>query len=239
MQSQSLPLNTCSQSLPFTEVGIDEAGRGCLAGPVVAAAVLLPADHTIIGLNDSKKLSASKRQDLVQAIYVSAKVGIGIVWQEDIDKINILQATFHAMAKAVVQLAERVAAAQSAYNDPFQPFLHIDGNKVLPPHVIATYLQTIPLKQKAIVGGDGLMASIAAASIVAKTHRDKLMEEFDVRWPAYNFAKHKGYGTKEHLHALEKYGHCPLHRLTFEPLKSMVAQGASGTQKAQWGNLLR
>ncbi len=195
----------------FTDLGIDEAGRGCLAGPVVAAAVFLPSDHGIQGLDDSKKLSEKVRTHLAQEIFAKAHVGIGLVWQKKIDAINILQATFHAMAKAVNSLMRRREISGKVY-------LHIDGNKILPATVLAQYLQSISLKQKAIVGGDALIPSIAAASIVAKTHRDSLLTKLSARWPEYNFAKHKGYGTKEHLAAIAQYGACPLHRLSFAPL---------------------
>ncbi len=196
-------------------IGIDEAGRGCLAGPVVAAAVILPEQCDIAGLDDSKKLTAKKRTALVQEIFAKAQVGLGLVWQQDIDDINILQATFHAMSKALVSLCKRHPQGYTAS-------LSIDGNKVIPQAVLATYWQShykraLP-KQKAIVGGDGLIPSIAAASIVAKTHRDVLLQTLHRRWPQYNFAKHKGYGTKEHRQAIEKYGPCPLHRMTFAPL---------------------
>ncbi len=219
MDKQTFHLTMQSSTLPYaevgTEVGVDEAGRGCLAGPVVAAAVHLPHGHNIIGLNDSKKLSAQKRQILAHDILRKARVGIGLVWQKDIDRLNILQATLHAMAKAVAALLKRC---------PLIPFLHIDGNAIVPPHVISLYLQNVNLKQRAIVGGDGLVESIAAASIVAKTHRDTLLKTLSVRWPEYNFAKHKGYGTKEHMNAIEKHGACPLHRLSFAPFKSKEAQ---------------
>ncbi len=210
MDTQTLSLHIPSHSLSYTEVGIDEAGRGCLAGPVVAAAVFLPDNHNIAGLDDSKKLTALRRQALVQEIFCKAQVGIGLVWQREIDRLNILQATFHAMAKAVAALLKQCQ---------LMPFLHIDGNTTLPPSVLLLYLQDIQLKQKAIIGGDGLVQSIAAASIVAKTHRDVLLEKISSRWPEYNFAKHKGYGTKEHVAAIEKYGACPLHRLSFAPMK--------------------
>ncbi len=214
MTQHIFPIYPTTQTIDYAHLGIDEAGRGCLAGPVVAAAVRLSKEHNIQGLNDSKKLSASQRAQLVQEIYAKAQVGIGLVWQKDIDAINILQATFHAMAKAVVAMLKRHAPHE-------QPFLHIDGNKILPPHVLAQYLPASPLKQEAIVGGDGLVPSIAAASIVAKTHRDRIMEILNKRWPQYNFAKHKGYGTKEHRAAIMQFGACPLHRMTFAPLNTL------------------
>ncbi len=216
--------NTVSTPVHSPLVGIDEAGRGCLAGPVVAAAVLLPMDYHIEGLDDSKKLSAKKREALVQAIFTHAHVGLGLVWQKEIDAINILQATFHAMSKALASLYARHGYASL-------PVLSIDGNKTIPQSVLQLYWKRTLPKQEAVVGGDGLIPSIAAASIVAKTHRDGLLQVLHRRWPQYNFAKHKGYGTKEHRTAIEKYGPCPLHRMSFAPLNeklpcNVVEQGS-------------
>ncbi len=195
-------------------IGIDEAGRGCLAGPVVAAAVLLPQDCSIEGLDDSKKLSALRREKLAQEIFLHAHVGLGLVWQRDIDRINILQATFHAMSRAVRSLLGRHTHIQA-------PHLHIDGNKTIPPAVLQQY--GLAVSQEYLIGGDGLMPSIGAASIVAKTHRDRLLGFLHKRYPLYNFAGHKGYGTKEHVAAIEAHGPCPLHRMTFAPLSSLSA----------------
>ncbi len=213
---------------PFFSLGIDEAGRGCLAGPVVAAAVLLPPaleENVLCGLDDSKKLKAAARQNLAEAIRRHALAfGLGLMWQADIDRINILQATFHAMSKAAVSLLQRY---ERQYETPIAPMLlHIDGNKTLPSPVLSYYwhLPRPPL-QEALVGGDGLVPSISAASIMAKTFRDKLMKSLHRRWPQYNFAKHKGYGTKEHLAALRQYGPCPLHRMSFGGVCSREAQG--------------
>ncbi len=215
-------------------IGIDEAGRGCLAGPVVAAAVLLPqniSDNDTLGtcnilelqnLNDSKKCTAVKRQELFKHIKKHALAyGIGIVWQGDIDKINILQATFHAMAKATQSLATR-------YEKKFDPLppsiLYIDGNKSLPIPILETYQPHKNLQQQAFVGGDGRFMSIAAASIIAKTYRDRLLLHYHRHWPQYNFAAHKGYGTKEHVQKIAEHGPCPLHRLTFAKVLPNVPQ---------------
>ncbi len=193
-------------------IGIDEAGRGCLAGPVVAAAVLLPESCIIEGLGDSKKLSAVRREKLAKEILLHAHVGIGLVWQKDIDRINILQATFHAMSRAVRSLLGR-------HPHIYKPHLHIDGNKILPPAVLQQY--KLQITQQCLIGGDGLMPCIGAASIIAKTHRDGIMQLLHKRYVQYNFAGHKGYGTKEHVKAIENHGPCPLHRMTFAPLSTL------------------
>ncbi len=179
--------------------GIDEAGRGCLAGPVVAAAVILPAVFDLPGLDDSKKLSAARRETLAPAIKAQAVAWrVGLVWPGEIDRINILQATFHAMAAAVRRL-------------PLTPDrLLIDGDKTVPPHVLGR-----AIAQEAVVGGDALAPAISAASILAKTFRDRLMRVLDRRHPGYGLADHKGYGTAVHLAALRRLGPSPCHRLTF------------------------
>lgn len=188
----------------YVTVGIDEAGRGCLAGPVVAAAVVLPSHFSLPLLNDSKVLSAQQRATLapqIKAIALSWSVGLS--WPREIEQINILQATFHAMARAVHSL--RV-----------QPnTLLVDGNKRIPPLVLARFCKGEQPNQQAIVGGDALIPAISAASILAKTYRDHLMVFFHRRYPAYAFDAHKGYGTKAHMQALISHGPCPLHRLTF------------------------
>lgn len=177
--------------------GIDEAGRGPLAGPVVAAAVILPEDFFLPGLNDSKKLSAKKRNELYDLIFQQALgVGVGMSQPREIDQLNILRATHKAMERAVDSL-----------NIP-PDYLLIDGNSA--PAFSLPYL--------ALVGGDSFSASIAAASIVAKVTRDRMMEELSSHYPQYGFAKHKGYGTQEHILALQKYGITPSHRLSFEPV---------------------
>lgn len=175
--------------------GVDEVGRGCLAGAVVAAAVILDLSKPLpAGLNDSKKLSEKKRLEIDAEIRATAiAISIAQIEAEEIDRINILQATKKAMRLAIENL------------DPQPDFLLID----------AVQLKEIPTPQKAIIKGDAISASIAAASIIAKTYRDNLMREFDKIYPAYNFAKHVGYGTKAHYEALKEHGACPLHRKSF------------------------
>ncbi|MFC1478217.1 ribonuclease HII [Candidatus Margulisiibacteriota bacterium] len=174
--------------------GIDEAGRGPLAGPVVAAAVILPQNCSIDGITDSKKLTHKKREELFTVITKHAHVGIGIVSEKDIDDINILQATFKAMRKAVINLTVKPTK------------LIIDGNFVIPRHKIA---------QEAIIKGDLKEQSIGAASIIAKVTRDRILLDMHEQYPQYNFAKHKGYGTKEHREAILQHGPSPIHRRSF------------------------
>jgi len=182
--------------------GVDEAGRGCLAGPVVAGVVILPEVYDLPYLTDSKKLSAARRERLAPAIKGQAIAwAVGMAWPVEIDRINILQATFAAMSRAVRALGVR------------PDMLRIDGNKCIP----AAHLTIIdaPPPQEAIIGGDLCVPAISAASILAKTCRDKLMTIFDGQFPGYGFASHKGYGAKAHLAALRELGPCRLHRLTF------------------------
>jgi len=181
--------------------GVDEVGRGTLAGPVVAAAVILPKDGIGERLFDSKKISSKKREHLYQTILSKAQgVGIGIIGQEEIDRINILQATLKAMALAIQTL-------------PILPdFILIDGSQGI----------TLPVPQKTIRKGDQLCDSIAAASIVAKVTRDRMMLECHQQYPQYNFARHKGYGTEEHRKAIEKFGICELHRKSFRGVKEYL-----------------
>ena len=174
--------------------GVDEAGRGPLAGPVCAAAVILPPEAEIPGLNDSKKLTDKKRRALYDVIVEQAlSWSVALVDESTIDEINILQATFRAMEQAVAGLTAE------------PDLVLVDGNREPP----------LPMKTQCIVGGDGKSASIAAASILAKVTRDRLMEELDGQYPQYGFAVHKGYGTKRHYEALRTYGPCPIHRRTF------------------------
>ena len=188
--------------------GIDEAGRGCLAGPVVAAAVILPQSYELPGLNDSKACSAKTRDTLAPLIRQCALAwGLGVVWPARIDAINILQATFEAMSRAV-----RCLHCSPAH-------LLIDGNKTLPREVLAlhwgkAHSAALPA-QRSIIGGDASEPAISAASILAKTYRDTLMTRMEKRWPGYGFATHKGYGTEDHYDALRRLGPCPQHRLTF------------------------
>lgn len=180
----------------FTAVcGVDEAGRGPLAGPVCAAAVILPDGLVIDGLNDSKKLTEKKRDALFDVIKQQALAySIAFATVEEIEENNILQATFMAMTRAVEGL--RIKA----------DFALIDGNKI-PPQL------TIPAQY--VIGGDGISASIAAASVLAKVTRDRYMLEMDCRYPGYDFKKHKGYGTKDHREAILRLGPSPIHRLSF------------------------
>lgn len=174
--------------------GVDEAGRGPLAGPVVAAAVIFEHEHFIEGVNDSKVLLPEEREELYEKIIAEALTfGVGIVQHNVIDEINILQATYKAMHEAIFQLS-------------ITPSLQlIDGNRFLE--------NGIPYRT--IIDGDALSFSIAAASIIAKVSRDRLMVEYDRQYPGYGFAKHKGYATKEHREAIEKLGYCDIHRRSF------------------------
>ena len=174
--------------------GIDEAGRGPLAGPVCAAAVILPKDHPILYVNDSKQLSPKKREELYDVIARDAvSFGVSLSSEKVIDEINILQATYRAMREAV--------RAQ----DP-QPDLTLNDAVTIP---------ELAIRQVPIIKGDAKSASIAAASILAKVTRDRLMVEYDRLYPEYGFAEHKGYGSQKHIEALKKYGPCPIHRETF------------------------
>lgn len=183
--------------------GIDEAGRGPWAGPVVAAAVILPDDFTIPRLNDSKKLSPRTRDVLYDVIMASARVGVGIVDAARIDETDILRATFAAMRDAASQL-----------NTPCDLVL-VDGSLAVP---------ELGRPQRALVGGDGISACIAAASVIAKVTRDRLMAAYALQYPQYNFHRHKGYGTADHRAALDVHGPCPIHRKSFEPIKRMLCE---------------
>ena len=182
--------------------GIDEAGRGPLAGPVAAAAVILDLDNPIDGINDSKKLTAQRRDKLYDAIVSSGcAYGVGISSPQEIDDMNILQATFLAMRRALDALGGGKIPPASC------GLLLVDGNQ---------YIANIPRDiQKPITGGDAKSASIAAASILAKVTRDRIMEDYHKEYPQYGFAKHKGYGTKYHREMITKYGLSPIHRRTF------------------------
>lgn len=193
---------------PGIAAGVDEAGRGCLAGPVVAGAVILPASFDLPGLSDSKACTAKQRDMLAPRIKACAVGwGLGIVWPRRIDDINILQATFEAMSLAIRHLRATPG------------LLLIDGDKTVPQHVLARLWGQghagTPPQQRAIIHGDATEPAISAASILAKTCRDRLMTSLDKRWPGYGFAVHKGYGTREHYEALRRLGPCPQHRLTF------------------------
>lgn len=174
--------------------GVDEAGRGPLAGPVFAAAVVLPENFSVDELDDSKKLSEKKREILYEKIKKQAQdYSIAFATEKEIDKVNILNATFLAMKRAVSGLRLKVDMAL------------IDGNKV----------PDLNIDTQAIVKGDSLSASIAAASILAKVERDRLMKKLSIKYPEYGFDKHKGYGTKIHFECIKKYGVCEIHRKSF------------------------
>lgn len=174
--------------------GIDEAGRGPLAGPVVAGAVILPKDLKILYLNDSKQLSEKQREELYEEIMEKAvSVGVGVVSQERIDEINILQATFEAMRQAIEKLS---VVPDLLLND-------------------AVTIPGVSIRQVPIIKGDAKSLSIAAASVIAKVTRDRMMVEYDKLYPAYGFAGHKGYGSLAHIEAIQKHGASPIHRKTF------------------------
>ena len=179
--------------------GVDEVGRGPLAGPVVAAAVILPKACKIPGLNDSKKIPKSKHKEIYEAVFQNAiAIGIGIKDNHVIDQVNIYEATKLAMMEAIGQL------------DPRPQHLLIDAMKL-----------DLPISQTSIIKGDANSLSIAAASIVAKVTRDQMMEDFDREYPGYDFAQNAGYGTAKHLAGLDQLGVTPIHRRSFEPIKSM------------------
>ena len=212
-------------------LGVDEAGRGCLAGPVVAGAVWLPAKCTLPGLTDSKKLTPQQRAELEEKIKTQALAwSLGFVWPKEIDQYNILQATFMAMSRAVASLHlgsfYSVESWDKANNPNHIQGLLIDGNFIIPHSHLnegldkwgnASTRTPIPsLNQQAVIKGDSLVLAIAAASVLAKTARDKFMQAASRRFSLYGFAKHKGYGTAEHLASIKQYGTCPLHRLSFK-----------------------
>ncbi|MFH1860391.1 MAG: ribonuclease HII [bacterium] len=184
--------------------GIDEAGRGPLAGPVVASVVILPRDMVIPGINDSKKLTPQQRERLYKIIStVAIDWGVGIVEPEVIDQVNILQATYMAMRQAVAKL--RV--------NPH--LLLVDGNLPVP---------DVEFPQYSVPKGDTFVASIQAASIISKVIRDKIMVEYDAIYPEYGFAMHKGYGTELHVQAIEKHGACGIHRTTYAPVRELLTR---------------
>jgi len=183
--------------------GIDEAGRGPLAGPVVAACCILPKDAVILYLNDSKKVTALRREALLPEIKEKAiAYGIGIVDEKRIDEINILQADYEAMRIAV----QKTSAMLQAKGLADAPGLLLNDAVTIP---------GVEIPQESIIKGDAKSVSIAAASILAKVTRDQLMEAYDAQYPEYGFARNKGYGTKEHIEALKRLGPCPIHRHSF------------------------
>ncbi len=179
---------------------MDEAGRGPLAGPVVASAVIVRDFLFFQELDDSKKMSAGAREKTYDEILAKCQVGIGIVEADRIDEINILQATLMAMRQAVEKLGDTPGC------------LLIDGNTS----------PKLPFRQFTIVNGDAKSFSIACASVVAKVTRDRMMDYYDEIYPQYGFTRHKGYGTREHVDSLKKYGPCKIHRRSFEPVKSLI-----------------
>ena len=182
--------------------GVDEVGRGPLAGPVVAAAVILPKNCKIKGLNDSKKIPKKKHEEIFQTVKENAlAIGIGIMDNHVIDQVNIYEATKLAMKEAIYQL------------EPQPEHLLIDAMKL-----------DLPISQTSIIKGDANSLSIAAASIIAKVTRDKIMANFDEEFPGYDFAQNAGYGTAKHLEGIEKHGVTPIHRTSFEPIKTIVSE---------------
>jgi ribonuclease HII len=208
-------------------IGIDEVGRGPLAGPVVACAVIyrnfqfsisnfqtISNDKKFIKnielIRDSKMLSEKQREGLFDFIQENFFVGVGLCDHETIDRMNILEASFLAMKKALNELARK------AQISILKSIILVDGNKKIP---------NFSMDQRAIVGGDKIVKSISAASIIAKVTRDRMMKELHKKYPQYGFDKHKGYGTKFHVDALIQNGPCPIHRKTFEPVKTLVKKG--------------
>jgi ribonuclease HII len=184
-----------------TVAGVDEAGRGPLAGPVVAAAVVLDLSLDWDGLDDSKQLTPEKREALFARVLTGARAfAWAVAGQREIDRVNIRRATHGAMARAVARIR------------PLPELVLIDGHETV---------AAIAHPQQAVIGGDGKCLSIAAASILAKVVRDRIMTRLDRVWPAYGFAQHKGYGTAEHMQALRDHGPCPLHRWSFAPVSEL------------------
>jgi ribonuclease HII len=220
-------------------IGIDEAGRGPLAGPVVASACSLRTSDVLQRENalsrhpmsqlirDSKKLSERQRESLFDFIQENFYVGVGICDHMTIDRINILEATYLAMKKAVTELL-RVFPTPPPLRGTSPDYrggggrriLLVDGNKIIP---------NLSMEQRAVVGGDKLVKSISAASIIAKVTRDRMMWDYHEKYPQYGFAKHKGYGTKAHMLAIKEHGPCGIHRLTFEPVKSWTKKQKTDT----------
>lgn len=194
--------------------GLDEAGRGPLAGPVVAGCVVLPRDCAYHRFKDSKMLSAAVRQDLFAELHAcGAVIGYAEISHQEIDRINILQASLKAMAKAVAQVAKKLAAGPD--------YLLVDG----------TFAAPVSLPQKTLVKGESKSASIAAASIIAKVVRDRLMEEYHAQFPEYNFLQNKGYATEEHRKAIERFGPCAIHRRTFKGVREFFEDAAKNAPR--------
>ena len=210
----------------FLVVGVDEAGRGPLCGPVVASAVCYKNSSFAIPLElekefslirDSKKLSEKQREKMFDFIQEHFFVGVGIVHAETIDRINILEATFLAMRSAISEL-RRIMNQESGIMKERTMYVLVDGNQEIP---------NLSLKQETAVGGDGIVKSIAAASIIAKVTRDRMIIEYDKQYPQYGLAQHKGYGTKMHMDALRKYGPTPIHRMSFKPVQLSLPENVN------------
>jgi len=199
-------------------IGVDEAGRGPLCGPVLAAAVALKNQESRIGnqedemwdlVRDSKKLSEKQREKVFDFIHENFHVGVGLCDHKTIDRINILEASFLAMKKAVASLKRELQTT----NQELRTIILVDGNKTIP---------NFSMQQKAVIGGDRIVKSISAASIIAKVTRDRMMMKMHEKYPQYGFDKHKGYGTKMHMEALEKHGPCEIHRQSFAPVREAL-----------------
>ena len=185
--------------------GIDEAGRGPLAGPVVVACVVMPKDSMIEGVNDSKKVSEKKREKLYDEIINEAiAYGVGIVSQQEIDKINILNATKEGLTTAIIEMEKGLKEKNRGFDKP--EIILVDA---------LTKIDTDHIPYRSIIKGDSKSYSIASASIIAKVTRDRIMRQWDEVYPMYGFARHKGYGTSAHITAIKEYGLCPLHRRSF------------------------
>lgn len=203
-------------------IGIDEVGRGPLAGPVVAAAAwykninfAVPADleKDFLLIRDSKKLSEKQREKIFEFIQEHFEVGIGSIAAETIDRVNILEATFLAMKGALSQLLKKLPREAAE-----QGYILVDGNQEIP---------NCSYHQECVIGGDGIVKSIAAASIVAKVTRDRMMDEYEKQYGGYGFGKHKGYGTKVHMDALRRFGPCSIHRMSFRPVFLSLPENAN------------
>lgn len=215
----------------FLPVGVDEAGRGPLAGPVVACATLYKTiddrrlkleieageDKRWRLVRDSKKLSPKQRDEAFLFVQEQFHVGVGVIGPETIDRVNILEATFLAIRAAISEL-RRIMNHELGTMEEDKITLLIDGNQEIP---------NVSLQQEAIVDGDALVRSIAAASIVAKVTRDRIIVELDRQYPGYGLARHKGYGTKEHMDALRRLGPSPIHRMSFEPVRMSLPENVN------------
>ncbi len=203
-------------------IGVDEAGRGPLAGPVVAAAVVFKDSYFVVPperekdfklIRDSKKLSPKQREQAFELVQEFFHVGVGIIGPETIDRVNILQATFLAMKAALTELEKQLSTEEKQ-----KLVILIDGNQIIP---------NLTGEQEAIVNGDGLVRSIAAASIMAKVTRDRMIVEADQLYPGYGFTEHKGYGTAIHMAALRKLGPSPIHRMSFRPVQLAIPENVN------------